>query len=52
MYQHRDVEEIEKQLYKYVCYWFVDNKLSIQFREMKSNLFFLRVSLKLKVQDN
>ena len=35
MYQHRDVEEIEKQLnkdFENICDWFVDNKLSIHFR--------------------
>ena len=34
MYQHRDVEEIEKQLnkdFENICYWLVDNKLSIHF---------------------
>ena len=44
MYQHRDVEEIEKQLnkdFENICNWFVDNKLSIHFREdkIKSVLF-------------
>ena len=45
MYQHRDVEEIEKQLnkdFENVCNWFVDNKLSIHFWEdnrTKSILF-------------
>ena len=39
MYQHRDVEEIEKQLnkdFENVCDWFVDNKLSIHFGEDKT----------------
>ena len=38
MYQHRDVEEIEKQLnkdFKNICDCFVDNKLSIHFGENK-----------------
>ena len=44
MYQHRDVEEIEKQLnkdFENICNWFVDNKSSIHFREdkIKSVLF-------------
>ena len=40
MYQHRDVNEIEKQLnkdFENVWDWFVDNKLSIHFREDKTN---------------
>ena len=39
MYQHRDVNETEKQLnkdFKNVCDWFGDNKLSINFGEDKS----------------
>ena len=39
MYQHRDVEEIEKQLskdFENVCDWFIDNKLSIHFEEDKT----------------
>ena len=40
MYQYRDVNEIEKQLnkdFENVWDWFVDNKLSIHFREDKTN---------------
>ena len=36
MYQHRDVEELEKQLnkdFENICDWFFDNKLSIHFGE-------------------
>ena len=39
MYQHRDVEEIEKQLRKYfenIYDWFIDNRLSVNFREDKT----------------
>ena len=39
MYQHRDTEEIEKQLnkdFENVCDWFVDNKLTIHFGEDKT----------------
>ena len=39
MYQHRDVNETEKQLnkdFKNVCDWFGDNKLSINFGEDKT----------------
>ena len=44
MYEHRDVNEIAKQVnkdFENVCNWFVDNKLSIQFGEdkIKSILF-------------
>ena len=55
MSQHRDVNEIEKQLnndFKNVCDWFVDNKLSIYLGRIKPNLFFLQVSVKSKVQEN
>ena len=55
MYQHRDVEDIEKQLnkdFENVSDWFVDNKFSIHFGEDKPNLFFLQVSVKSKVQEN
>ena len=43
-YQHREVEEIKKQLnkdFEYICDWFLDNKLSIHFGEdrTKSILF-------------
>ena len=46
MYQHRDVNKIEKQLnkdFENVCDWFFDNKLSIHFEEdkTKSVLFLL-----------
>ena len=39
VYQHKDVKEIERNLNKNfsnVCDWFVDNKLSIHFREDKT----------------
>ena len=39
MYQHRDVNEIKKQLnknFENVCGWFFDNKLSINFGEDKT----------------
>ena len=56
MYQHRDVEEIEKQLnknYENVCDLFVDNKLSIQ-DKTKSVLFArkrkIKVARKLNVK--
>ena len=55
MYQHRDVNEIEKQLnnnFENFCDWFVDNKLNIHFGEDKPNLLFLQVSVKSKVQEN
>ena len=39
MFQHRDVEEMEKALnndFENICNWFVDNKLSIYFGEDKT----------------
>ena len=52
MYQHRDVNEIEKQLnndFENVCDWFVDNKLSIHFGEDKSRSFHFARKGKIKV---
>ena len=42
--QYKDINEIEKQLnkdFESICYWFVDNKLSIHFDngKTKSKLF-------------
>ena len=53
MYQHRDVNEIEKQLNKdfgNVWDWFVDNKLSIHFGEYKTKsiLFASKHNIKIK----
>ena len=46
IYQHIDVEEIEKQLnkdFENICDWFVDNKLSIHFAEDKTkSILFVR----------
>ena len=45
MYQHRDVEEIEKQLnkgFENVCNWFGDNKLSIHFWKDKTIYSFCK----------
>ena len=39
VYQHKDVKEIERNLkvnFSNVCDWFVDNKLSIHFVEVKT----------------
>ena len=39
MFQHKDIEEIEKVLnnnFENICDWFVDNKLSIHFGEDKT----------------
>ena len=43
-YQHKDISKVDKNLNKFflnICDWFVDNKLSIHFREenIKSTLF-------------
>ena len=51
IYQHRDVEESEKQLnkdFENVSDWFVDNKLSVHFGEekTKSILFASRSKVK------
>ena len=45
MYQHRDFEEIEKQLnkgFENVCNWFGDNKLSIHFGKDKTIYSFCK----------
>ena len=34
-----DVEEIERQLDKNVCYWFIDNKLNIHCAEDRNEIF-------------
>ena len=44
MYQPKDISKIDKILnkdFKNICDWFVDNKLSIHFRDDKLNQFFL-----------
>ena len=51
MYQHRDVEEIEKQLNKdfvNVCDWFIDNKLSIHFGKDKTKFILFASKHKIK----
>ena len=52
MYQHRDVNEIEKQLnkdFENVCdWWFVDNKLSIHFGEDKTKSILFASKRKIK----
>ena len=55
MYQHRDVEEIEKQLnrnFENVCDWFVDNKLSIHFGEDKNKSIIFASKRKIKSARN
>ena len=55
VYQHRAVEEIEKQLNKdseNIWDWLVGNKLRIHFEKDKTKTFFLQVSVKPKVQEN
>ena len=55
MYQHRDVEKIEKQLnkdFENVCDWFVDNKLNIHFGKDKTKSILLQGRRKSKVQKN
>ena len=51
MYQHRDVNEIEKQLNKdleNVCNWFIDTKLSIHFGEDKTKSILFASKRKIK----
>ena len=51
MYQHRDVEDIEKQLnkdFENVSDWFVDNKFSIHFGEDKTKSILFASKLKIK----
>ena len=51
MYQHWDVEEIEKQLnkdFENICDWFIDNKLSIQFGEDKTKSIIFASKRKIK----
>ena len=36
MFQHKEVEEIERVLKNDICDWFVSNKLSIHFGEDKT----------------
>ena len=51
MYQHRDVEKIEKQLnkdFENVCHWFVDNKLSIHFGGDKTKSILFASKRKIK----
>ena len=49
--QHKDINEVEKQLNKYfesICDWFADNKLSIHFGDdkIKSILFATEFNIK------
>ena len=51
MYQHRDVNEIKKQLskdFENVCSWFVDNKLSIHFGKDKTKSILFASKRKIK----
>ena len=51
MFQHKDVEEIEKVLnndFENICDWFVDNKLSIHFGEDKTKSILFASQCKIK----
>ena len=51
MFQHKEVEEIEKVLnndFENICNWFVDNKLSIHFGEDKAKSIFFASLCKIK----
>ena len=55
LYQHKDVVQIEKRLnedFENICDWFVDNKLSIHFGEVRQNLFFLQVNGEQRISVN
>ena len=49
--QHKDINKIENQLnedFCNICDWFVDNKLSIQFREDKTKSILFAFKFKRK----
>ena len=49
--QHKDVDEIEKQLnkeFESICDWFIDNKLSIHFGNDKTKSIFFAAKFKKK----
>ena len=51
MFQHKDVEEIEKVLnndFENICNWFAGNKLSIYFGEDKTKLILFTSQHKVK----
>ena len=51
MFQHKDVEEIEKVLnndFENICGWFVDNKLNIHFGEDKNKSILFASQRKIK----
>ena len=51
MYQHSDVNEIDKQLnknFENICDWFVDNKLSKHFEEDKTKSILFASKRKIK----
>ena len=51
VYQHKDINEIEKQLnkdFETICDWFVNNKLSIHFGDDKTKSILFATKLKIK----
>ena len=55
VYQHRNVKAIDTKLNKSfsnVCYWFVDDKLSIHFGEDKTKCILLGTKKRLKQDKN
>ena len=49
LYQHRDIQKIEKQLIKdfeIICDWFVDNKLNMNLDKTNSILFASKLKIK------
>ena len=50
VYQHKDVNDIEKQLnkdFEIICDWFVDNKLSIHFGDDKTKYILFATKFKI-----
>ena len=51
VYQHKDINEVEKQLnkdFETICDWFVDNKLSIHFGDDKTKSILFATKFKIK----
>ena len=51
VYQHKDINAVEKQLnkdFETICDWFVDNKLSIHFGDDKTKSILFATKFKIK----
>ena len=52
VFQHKSELQIEKQLirdFPSVCDWFVDNKLSLHFKQDKKNQYYLVLNIKFEM---